>query len=1412
MLQRQCRRIKRFVPQWGGAHTSPNSKVLTPERGLGFSLLHHRLSGIVDDRDYLVHKKSPETITIRSNQQFHHHLLHLTQSRSTTTKKRTKIMTATTTDVPPGVDRVAGPLTVQALRGRLFGKEVAIVSCGESHEDAMDLTRKAAICEPAWAWVELAKEANDPRLAVEELRCGQGLDLHKARASTVADKSSYAGPRGKNGKSLQPPSRKKKKSSGGGGGGKKTGGDGAEGPLTVAAAQAWSEPLVKRWIDEAEQEDEEEVDDRFFLFWKERRDESTNEAMKNRKGQVLGDAFLFHGNPYSNKGLRFASRFFAGKNIKPKKGEKPAWEIVTQDGEQAVVIEKESPKNDHEEIPVEAEKTSSAAASSEEDDANTLPKVEDNNLSKDEDDDDSKVGENDSKVGDNDSKDKDNDSKDDDVDNSKNFVYRMFIYDDSDELARLYNNRRLDGEEVPAAEFDDMVISRKEAFRRRDKAELFDDWILRHLERSLLADDGEDDHGEIVPSAEKKKYADYPEVHVVLEAPVRAEEVELAGKDELEIHDRSTRRRKSSADEDADIKKNSKQHDHAGRESSSACNSSTNNDSTTESSMLTSTSACNLCKSTSTSSSTAARTKDDKDCSASSSVMASSCAGRKGLAHRSIRQLDLDSEESSDEEEDPDDGTGAFLTYLERRLDHHFLLRESRRIGMAEEEIGVAENTANLEFEDAIAQAQQRVIAAINIGVSEATRSAVSRSRKNFCERVHCIDSRELGEHPVPKKILVTGDKRVCEPEVLKQLDPNFDWNNAKFGSMHGYAFAENRIPTDDPEEDFLEEIQAPDAPEPVPEASEDEEDEEDDSDSSDAGEDEQAEEDLLEEEAAALPSWEAFFGSAPEILYYSPHVKMCYLPFLTKCIGSVDQMYRFFETLYFGTIPEAKRLLKLGDEESLSATFVRSKIYECAETGQIYRRPDPDAFGLVSTNQAPLHCCLKGKGSNPPRTFISQLANRLVDVQSSPSQEDIETTRSAGESMAFFEEQLKEAKRRVREIEDGHCITAEVRQWYREAVQALLNEDVKAADTGGDYFSAFLRAVHPEIYDDIDHGDSLQLVSASKVPSLRAGCLAAKTAPKKGQSAKKKNGNVPPLFYNLKKVTMPNAKESFDLMHKYWKNLNKNPRHIREQKKLAAEDVAEDVDGISSGTTGEADTRSSGSDQANATAATSTKTGGNQKGKNGTNNGDDSTTRTSSSSSSSCATSSASASTVATPADKAQVQRSSAQGHPPTSLVDKEARCAQIMAKILVDAFQIRLVDAAVLLSVAKTVRSSRNDRVVIILYAGFDHTSACEQFWTEEDANSLGQNGTTTTPAGGSRRVSPTKRAKKKAKTESPGNPPQDRFQDENGDSTRGSLVCRGQFRRLGPRIGKEDFDFGDSRLLKLPDAWRSDLRNLF
>ncbi|CAE7884695.1 unc-104, partial [Symbiodinium sp. KB8] len=77
-----------------------------------------------------------------------------------------------------------------------------------------------------------------------------------------------------------------------------------------------------------------------------------------------------------------------------------------------------------------------------------------------------------------------------------------FEWGDLDEEARHFCRRRKDGQDMPVDELD-ALLERRKAQRRTEGLEIFDDWLVRHIESSNIP------------------------IEVVLEAPIPADEVEL---------------------------------------------------------------------------------------------------------------------------------------------------------------------------------------------------------------------------------------------------------------------------------------------------------------------------------------------------------------------------------------------------------------------------------------------------------------------------------------------------------------------------------------------------------------------------------------------------------------------------------------------------------------------------------------------------------------------------------------------------------------------------------------------------------------------------------------------------------------------------------------------------------------------
>lgn len=177
-------------------------------------------------------------------------------------------------------------------------------------------------------------------------------------------------------------------------------------------------------------------------------------------------------------------------------------------------------------------------------------------------------------------------------------------------------------------------------------------------------------------------------------------------------------------------------------------------------------------------------------------------------------------------------------------------------------------------------------------------------------------------------------------------------------------------------------------------------------------------------------------------------HCKVNYVAFLARNVRTFECWKKFFLTLFLGgTIPDALDLLDLSPEAK-SCAWVRSPV-QVDGRGNIKRRNQE--ANMCEFPHLPLGCFVKAKGSDPPRTWLSALDARLAA--------------RGGE----FAELVASAKSRVLEQ------------------IAYIAEDPKGHDdqeNGGEWFVAFLREVHRNIYDDIDRSDPAEVVRSKFMTS----------------------------------------------------------------------------------------------------------------------------------------------------------------------------------------------------------------------------------------------------------------------------------------------------------------------------------------
>jgi len=328
---------------------------------------------------------------------------------------------------------------------------------------------------------------------------------------------------------------------------------------------------------------------------------------------------------------------------------------------------------------------------------------------------------------------------------------------------------------------------------------------------------------------------------------------------------------------------------------------------------------------------------------------------------------------------------------------------------------------------------------------------------------VHCVDGRDLGcasatHSPTVQKMwekqLLTDEER----ERLLNKDGGVDDDEAMSATPNVFVPDSKR----NPEQSFLRQLQSENKL-VVPGGDEDDDATEMDSDEE-------------EEEELTFPSFEGFFGQATEYLYYSPHVHLSYAPFLAKCVGSMNRWHQFFTSLFFdgATISEALQLLTL-TESTLPYAHVRSPLC-MLPGGRYHARSDGEHY--ITYPYFPHEFYLTDKDSD--RTISSNLYHRL----SSP-----ETNELAKKALEWTLKRIKQCCADPKQADDEEC--------------------------GGEWFEAYLRAFHRDIYNDIDRSDSAQLLQRATVKSI--------------SNRKKK--------YNLDQISIPSMADGFDTILKHFEN-----------------------------------------------------------------------------------------------------------------------------------------------------------------------------------------------------------------------------------------------------------------------------------
>lgn len=442
-------------------------------------------------------------------------------------------------------------------------------------------------------------------------------------------------------------------------------------------------------------------------------------------------------------------------------------------------------------------------------------------------------------------------------------------------------------------------------------------------------------------------------------------------------------------------------------------------------------------------------------------------------ASECVRCLEEDSEASEEDEIDPsNDGIGSYIDFVYRKM-------------MATTTTTTTEAESNL-FEGA----DQSVPARTDIPISEDTDDAIENGANDDDDGstnqskahvegkshwFHCIDVRDLGcEAACHAKSVQQEWYKLLTEEERPLLDNPKDVPSDTYPiDSSGKSMRFLPEPKLNPERIELNRLKS----EGLLVVEEDDNEEEDAGDNSD-----NEHRNALE---FTFPSFELFFGTNTDNIYYSPHIKLAYSPFLANCVGSLDIWRAFCTTLFFGgTIPDALALLNLDDSNSRGSVHIRSPILQQwdPETESYLWKERDECEDYISCPYFPHTVHLIARGSSPPRTWSSQLFHNLFSYDN-----DVQGPNSR------------------------RSIALAIQSWILNSIQKHM-VDPKTSDDpdcGGEWFVAFLRAVHREIYDDIDVSNPSVLIQKKYMKSL--------------------HGNNRFAKHNIGKIKIPSATDAFE-------------------------------------------------------------------------------------------------------------------------------------------------------------------------------------------------------------------------------------------------------------------------------------------
>jgi hypothetical protein len=254
----------------------------------------------------------------------------------------------------------------------------------------------------------------------------------------------------------------------------------------------------------------------------------------------------------------------------------------------------------------------------------------------------------------------------------------------------------------------------------------------------------------------------------------------------------------------------------------------------------------------------------------------------------------------------------------------------------------------------------------------------------------------------------------------------------------------------------------------------------------------EEEEEEEEDQDEFTYPSFEGFFGQNADFLYYDLHVKVNYSPFLARCVGSLTKWEAFFTELFFGgTIPGALTNIDLNSQRD--HLYVRSPIQKTwnpeAAAYEYGHRDDGEHY--ITQPFFPYLFCLTAKNTGASRTWSSELFATLCN-------QSYDSGLSNGISTGSPKD-----------------VATAARDWVLERIKQHA-EDPKGSDDplcGGEWFEAYLKAAHREIYDDIDTLDSTLLLRKSYMKSESSG-----------------------RKHNIGKIKVPSCKDAFTEITQHFK------------------------------------------------------------------------------------------------------------------------------------------------------------------------------------------------------------------------------------------------------------------------------------